>query len=154
MTQTTIPPILGKLSHDILLIGTTAGVIQEANDLAFHLFGEDILGKSFLTLMSPKSSTKGERFFAQVQGFQVGEVSNTWELFFKTLETDTLLVNTRAGLIQVGVWVMMGACEPPQLTTIYHEVLAMNSELTNLIRRLSKDQARLTSRLNNLLDQE
>lgn len=154
MIQPIIPPILGKLSHDIILVGTPEGIIQEANELAIHLFGKDVLGKTLLSLMSPKSHAKGETFFKHMLEFDVGEVSNTWELFFKTLETDTFLVNARAGLLESGIWVMMGACEPPQLTAIYYEVLAMNSELTNLIRRLSKDQARLTNKLNNLLGHE
>jgi len=53
----------------------------------------------------------------------------------------------RGGLVAPGNWLIMGASDPPELTSIYYEVLAMNSELTNLIRRLSKEQSRLNAQL-------
>jgi hypothetical protein len=45
-------------------------------------------------------------------------------------------------------------CEPPQLTAIYHEVLSINSELTNLIRQLNKEQARLAAQIERLLKEQ
>jgi hypothetical protein len=42
--------------------------------------------------------------------------------------------------------------DSPQLTALYHEVLAMNNELTNLIRQISKEQARLITQLERLAD--
>lgn len=155
MSQTTkIPHILGKLSHDVMLVGNLEGTIKEANSLALHMLGSDIVGTPFLSLISPKSGPKGDTFFNQIRELEVGNISNTWELFFNAPDaSEAVLINVRAGILEPGCWMIMGACEPPQLTAIYYEVLAMNSELTNLIRQLSKEQARLTTRLNSVLQQ-
>jgi len=53
----------------------------------------------------------------------------------------------RGGLTEQGEWLLVGTYESPQAQALYHEALAMNSELTNLIRQLNKEHARLSSQL-------
>lgn len=152
MTLPVIPPILGRLSHDVMLVCDRESIIQEANPLALRLMGPEIVGKPLSDVMAEKSKAKGEAFLGYLQELQEGDLSEAWELFFQVAGSSPMPVSVRGGLLEQDVWLLVGGCEPPQLTTIYHEVLAINTELTNLIRQLSKEQARLTSQVNRLLD--
>jgi hypothetical protein len=58
----------------------------------------------------------------------------------------------RGGRLPDGGWMIMGSGESPRLANLYHEVLAINTELTNLIRELTREQAVLTGTINRLLE--
>jgi len=154
MTYLAIPPMLGKLTHDVIILCSKDKIIQEANPFALRMIGPDIVGKSLESLFSDMSGSKVHSFIEHMSQFDMGEISETWELFFDTPEDEPRPINIRGGVMDTGEWLLVGTCEPPQLTTIYYEVLAINSELTNLVRRLSKDLAMLNSRLARLLQEQ
>lgn len=155
MNHAAIPDILGRLSHDVMLLCTREGVVCEANPVAKRILGEHIINQPLETLFSDMVGSKGKAFLDQLLDLADNETSNTWELFFKVPDSNDITpINMRGGAVDRERILLVGACEPPQLTAIYHEVLAINSELTNLIRQLSKEQARLSARLERLLNNE
>lgn len=155
MTQKPIiPELFGTLSHDMLFVCNPEGIISEVNTLAQRMLGNGLVGKSFVNLLAESSRSKGMTLLENLRSYHLNDMSVTWELIFHGLEPNHLMVHVRAGVIAEDQWLIVGACEPPQLTAIYYEVLAMNSELTNLIRQLSKDQARLSTHLNRLLQEK
>lgn len=151
MMEQSIPPLLGRLSHDIILVYDEQHTILEANPLALRLLGSSVVGCSIMELMTDMSEEKALRFFDCTRTLALGEMSDTWELLFEIPGAEPMLINVRAGFWQPGRWLLVGMCESPQLTTLYHEVLAMNTELTNLIRELCREQARLSSQVSRLL---
>lgn len=154
MNQNLIPDMLGRLSHEIILVCDEHGTIHEANPIALNMFGLSIIGRHLQELLFEKSVDKGNAFLSQLFELEMNSISNTWELYFNQPDSEPIACNIRGGKELAGYWIIIGACEPPELTAIYYEVLAMNSELTNLIRQLSKEQARLMTRLNELLQRK
>ncbi len=152
MTDNGIPTLLGSLTHDLIVLCNPSYVVLEANTLAQEMLGTHIVGQSLLQLLHEKSQMKGQSFLKHLSHLAANETSNAWELVFYSASGETVMINVRAGLSDNGNWLLVGTCESPQLTALYHEVLAMNSELTNLIRQLSKEQARLNEQLSRLLD--
>lgn len=151
MNDSVIPTLFGNLSHELILVCDRHGLIREANQRSRQLLGDDIIGSSLLQLLSTMSYTKGNAFLQHVATLPPGATSDVWELLFDRSDTAPLCVNMRAGALSPDYCVLIGGYEPPQLTTLYHEVLAINSELTNLIRQLSKEQARLGSQIERLM---
>ncbi len=152
MTSPCIPPMLGVLSHDIILVCDASGMVQEANTLAQRMFGADLIGSMLEQLLSEHAAEKGAAFLQQLGELAPGAVGPAWELLFHVPNSTPLPISMRGGNMSPDAWMLVGACEPPQLTSIYHEVLAINSELTNLIRQLSKEHARLAEQVGRLLD--
>lgn len=151
MNTSSIPELLGTLSHDIILVCNDQGVVQEANQLARQLLGEAIVGRLLLDLMTAMSYHKGEAFLNYLYTLPPNTTGDAWELLFHVPRSIPLRVSARGGALAGGGWLIVGGCEPPQLVALYHEVLAINSELTNLIRQLCKEQATLTSQVTHLL---
>jgi len=151
MTQPTIPPMIGMLSHDIIIVCDEQTVVGEVNHVALGLLGSDIVGKPFASLLSERSYDKGDAFLDYITGLEIGDTTETWELSFQTIHSRSMPISIRSGRIEDNTWLLVGTIESPQLTAIYQEVLAINSELTNLIRQLSKEQAKLTDQLTRLL---
>ncbi len=146
-----IPALFGDLSHDLILICDRHGLIREANLRSRQLLGEDIIGSPLLQLLSTMSHIKGNDFLQQITTLSPGATSDTWELLFDSADAAPLCVSIRAGALSPDYRVLIGGYEPPRLTTLYHEVLAINSELTNIIRQLSKEQARLRDQIERLI---
>lgn len=146
-----IPELLGSLSHDLILVYDEHSIIREANALALHILGEQCVGQALPTLFAEMAYDKGMAFLAQANALQVGQTSEAWELLLKTVHAGAKLIKMRAGRWQTHHWLLVGMCDSPQLTALYHEVLEMNSELTNLIRQLSQEQSRLSSEVSRLL---
>lgn len=155
MSDSTVPAMLGRLSHDVILICNRQGVVREANPVALRLLGDHIVDHSLEELFSEITGSKGQAFLEHLWKLETGDISTTWELFFTIPNVhEPAPINIRGGIVDHETVLLVGACEPPQLTAIYHEVLAINSELTNLIRQLSKEQARLSARLERLLREQ
>lgn len=154
MIEHGIPGLIGILSNDLMLVCDGSYVVQEANTMALDLLGPDIIGQPLPHLLHDMSQTKGRSFFEHARGVAVGSTSESWELMFQPSHGNPMLINVRAGRCQQQQWLFVGTYESPQFTALYHEVLAMNSELTNLIRQLSKEQARLSNQLARLLETE
>lgn len=150
MSDSVIPALFGDLSHELILICDKHGLIREANSRSRQLLGEDIIGSTLLQLLSTMSHTKGNAFLRHIATLSPGTTSDAWELLFDASDTAPLCVNIRAGALSPDYRVLIGGYEPLQLTTLYHEVLAINSELTNLIRHLSREQARLSNQIEQL----
>lgn len=150
MINTGIPALLGTLTQELILVSDLQSVVLEANPLAARLLGQHIVGQPLLQFLSTGSHNKGNMFLEHLSGLGEGEVSDTWELLFDTPAAEPLLLNVRAGRLEHGGWLIVASRDSPQLTMLYHEVLAMNNELTSLIRQISKEQARLITQLERL----
>jgi hypothetical protein len=146
-----IPELLGSLSHDLIMVYDEHYVIREANALALHFLGEQCVGQALPTLFADMAYDKGMAFLAQANTLQVGQTGEPWELLLNTVHIEPTLIKMRAGRWQPQSWLLVGMCDSPQLTALYHEVLEMNSELTNLIRQLSQEQSRLSGEVSRLL---
>jgi hypothetical protein len=146
-----IPNLIGQLSNDIMLICDQQCIVREANPVALQTLGNEIVGRPVLQLLATMSRTKGRAFFDHLRRLAPGECSEPWELLFHMSQAAPLLISVRGGATDDGQWLLVGSHESPQLTVLYHEVLAINSELTNLVRQLSKEQAQLTSRIETLM---
>jgi hypothetical protein len=159
MNQPVIPPILGTLSSDIILACDEDMTICEANALALRTIGTEVIGQPLIAVFRNTSEQKARRFIEHLSTFQVGEMCEAWELFLTPLSTESegrerMSLSLRGGKLAGGWWLFVGACEPVQLTMIYHEVLAINSELTNLVRQMTKDRSRLANQLSQVRTQE
>jgi hypothetical protein len=154
MIEQSIPPLLGRLSHDIILVYDAQHTILEANPLALRLLGSSVVGRSIMDVMTDMSEEKAQMFLGCTHELALGEMSDIWELLFEMPNAEPMLINVRAGFWQPGRWLLVGMCESPQLTALYHEVLAMNTELTNMIRELCREQARLSSQVSRLLQNQ
>jgi hypothetical protein len=151
MKESSIPDMLGRLSHDIIVVYNDDSVICETNAVAERVFGRDLVDQPLQSIFSSKTQTKTDRFLAQMRELSVGDISSSWELYFDIPDQSPMPVTLRGGALDQTLHMIVGAFESPQLTAIYHEVLAINSELTNLIRQLSKEQAHLSAQLDRLL---
>ncbi len=154
MIHAGIPALLSTLTQDLVLVCDHSCRVYEANTLAVRLLGDYIVGKPFIQLLPPASQSKGNAFLEHMYNLNENQVSDTWELLFDTPSSELLLLNVRGGATGDGSWLLVGSRESPQLTALYHEVLAMNSELTTLIRQISKEQARLIQQLERLTQTE
>jgi hypothetical protein len=150
--NTGIPAILSALSNDLILVCDEHYIIQEVNPLATDMLGESLVGQSFLHILHDSSQSKGQGFLEHIARIGTNNTSDSWELLFNVPRDHPMLITMRAGTCDQHTWLFVGTCESPQLTALYHEVLAMNSQLTNLIRQLSKEQARLHGQLVQLLE--
>ncbi len=151
MKESRIPDMLGQLSHDVIVVCTNEAIIYETNAVAERVFGQSLVDEPLQHIFSSKTQTKTERFLTQMRELSVGDISSSWELFFDIPDESPMPVTLRGGVLDQKLWMLVGAFESPQLVAIYHEVLAINSELTNLIRQLSKEQAHLSAQLDRLL---
>lgn len=154
-----IPPILGSLSSDIILVCDEGMTIREANTLALRTIGAQVIGQPLIAVFRNVSEDKARRFIAHLSTFREGEMCEAWELFLTPLSKESegrerISLSLRGGKLAGGWWLFVGACEPVQLTMIYHEVLAINSELTNLVRQMTKDRTRLANQLSQFQAQE
>lgn len=122
MSDSVIPTLFGDLSHDLILICDKDGLIREANVRSRQLLGEDIIGSTLLQLLSTMSHTKGNAFLRHIATLSPGATSDAWELFFDGSDTAPLCVSIRAGALSADYRVLIGGYEPPQLTSLYHEV--------------------------------
>ncbi|MFP4438316.1 MAG: hypothetical protein ACLFVO_13805 [Chloroflexaceae bacterium] len=154
MNSPAIPELLGTLSYDIILVCDSQEIVQEANPLAQQLLGEQIIGHPLLELMTTMSRAKGRAFLNYLHDQPDLTQVETWELLFHVPQTVPMRVRARGGPLEQGGWLIVCGCEPPYMMALYHEVLAMNSELTNLVRELSKKQSVLTNQLTQLLQAE
>lgn len=154
MIETGIPAILGSLSHDLIFVCDTGFVVREANPLTLDLLGSDIIGQPLLYLLHESSCSKGQAFLDHIAAIASDTASDAWELLFNASGRTPLLLRIQARQSAEGQWFIVGTYDSPQLTGLYHEVLAMNSQLTNMIRELSKEQARLNSQIAHLLEKQ
>jgi hypothetical protein len=151
MTTGIIPAPLGQLSNDIILICDRDAVVREANPYAVRTLGAAITGKPLLQILTTMSQAKGAAFIEHLRHLVPGACSDGWELRFDVAQATPLLITVRGAALERGGWLLVGGNDASRLTAFYHEVLAINNELTNLIRQLSKDQARLKGRIEELL---
>lgn len=154
MIEYELVQLLGALTQDIILVCDRGHIVREANPLACDLLGGDLIGRPLLSLLSTMSQTKGEAFLEHTRQIAPGTASDTWELLFHVPPTEPLLANVRMGFSTRGYWLVVGTHESPQLSALYHEVLAMNTELTGMIRELSREQVRLSNQVSRLLAEQ
>jgi PAS domain-containing protein len=147
-----IPALLGHLSHDLIFVCDRQFVVSEANPLAKQMLGTHIVGQPFREILSTMTPAKNEAFLHHLQSVSAGNISESWELLFHVAEGEPVLLHVRGGMTEQGEWLLVGTYESPQSQALYHEVLAMNSELTNLICQLNKEHARLSSKLSELVE--
>lgn len=147
MIESGIAAMIGLLSHDLIMVCDAQHVVRETNGVVGQVLGRQVVGLPFLALLPEMAQSKGQAFLEHLQQIPVGARSDTWELLFTMSQPVPLPISVRAGWCDQQTWVLVGTREPPHATALYHKVLAMNSELTNLIRQLSKEQARLNVEL-------
>jgi hypothetical protein len=147
-----IPALLGHLSHELILVCGQEFTVHEANPLAKQMLGAHIVGQPFRGLLSEMTPAKNDAFLRHLQSVAKDQISESWELLFQVPEREPVLLHVRGGLTEQGEWLIVGTYESPQAQALYHEVLAMNSELTNLIRQLNKEHARLSNQLSNRVE--
>lgn len=152
MIEYGIPALLGHLSHELILVCDRQFVVSEANPLARQMLGQHIVGQPFRALLSEMTPAKNDAFLHHLQSVAAGSISESWEMLFQIPEREPVLLHMRGGLTEQGEWLLVGTYESPQAQALYHEVLAMNSELTNLIRQLNKEHARLSNQLSTLAE--
>lgn len=154
MIESGLPGLMGVLSRELFIICDQQYLVCEANKLALQMLGSHIVGRPFLSLLADMSRTKGQIFVEHLYRLDSGVISDSWELLFDVIDSPPVLFSTRGALYEPGKWLLVGTYESPQLTALYHKVLAMNSELTNLIRQLSKEQVRLNREVMRLLEKQ
>lgn len=150
MSGTTLPGLIGKLSHELMLACDDELTVREANSLALSTLGPRIVGRPLLQLITSMARPKGAVFIAELEALEPEQVSTTWELLLHVPRAAPLLIGLRGGRRREGGWLIMGAVESPRLSGLYHEVLALNKELTELIRQLTRQQAELNHKLERL----
>jgi hypothetical protein len=99
--------------------------------------------------LTSESHEKGVTFLAELKQ-EIDQASEAWELIFQSTQAEPVLLQVRGGWLASGQWLFVGSNDLLNFSDVYYEVLAINSEMTNLIRQLSKDQARLNSQLETL----
>lgn len=143
--------VVSRLSHELMLFCDDGLVVREANPLALTTLGPRIIGRPLAQLFATMARPKGAAFIEELGRLDAEAVSATWELLLHVPRAAPTLVGLRGGRSPAGGWVIMGASEPPHLTALYHEVLGLNTELTDLIRDLTRQQAGLSAQLACLL---
>lgn len=144
--------LLGRLSNELIFVCDHDLIVREANGLAMRTLGEALLDHSLLELFSPAAQGKGTAFVAELQRLHDDQITPTWELMLDVPHGNTLLIGLRGGRLPKRGWLIMGGGEPSGISNLYHEVLALNIELTTLIRKLSREQTILNERIERLLD--
>ncbi|PDW02002.1 hypothetical protein [Candidatus Viridilinea mediisalina] len=144
--------MLGRLSNELILVCDDDLVVREANGLAVQTLGTAIIDHSLFDLFSPAAQGKGTAFVAELQRLSADQITPTWELMLDVPHGNKLLIGIRGGKLPGRGWLIMGGGEPSGISNLYHEVLALNIELTTLIRKLSREQTVLNDRIQRLLD--
>ncbi|RRR69484.1 MAG: hypothetical protein EI684_15545 [Candidatus Viridilinea halotolerans] len=144
--------LLGRLSNELILVCDHDLVVREANELAVQTLGEALLDHSLIELFSPTAQGKGTAFVAELQRLSPTQTTPTWELMLDVPHGNRLLIGLRGGKLPNQGWLIMGGGEPSGISNLYHEVLALNIELTTLIRKLSREQTVLNDRIQRLLE--
>ncbi len=144
--------MFGRLSGELILICNAQMQVCEANELTCATLGEPIVGQPLSQLFTSMARAKGAAFIAELQRLDASAVSATWELLLHVPHAAPLLAGLRGGRLPEGGWMILGSSELPHLTSLYHEVLSLNTELTNLIRDLTREQAALNETVHRLLE--
>jgi hypothetical protein len=143
--------VVNRLSHELVLFCDDDMVVREANPVALTMLGPRLIGRPLLQLFSAMARPKGAAFLDELRGLEGEAVSATWELLLHRSRAAHALVELRGSRSPEGGWVIIGASEPPHLTALYHEVLGLNAELSELIRNLTRQQASLSAQIAHLL---
>lgn len=143
--------MLARLSNELILVCDDQMLVREANPLALETLGAQIVGKALPQLAAHVARSKAEAFAAELRQLDTDGVSTSWELLLQVPQAPPLLAGLRGGRTHEGGWMIMGAGETPRLTALYYEVLALNTELTNMIRGLIREQADLNSTVSRLV---
>jgi hypothetical protein len=132
----------------MILICDDQMTVREANELALATLSDNILGRPLLLLVANMARSKGATFIDELRCLDTKGVTPTWELMLHVPRDVPLLVGLRGARLPDGGWMIMGSGESSRLMGLYHEVLSLNTELTNLIRQLTRDKAALTRSVN------
>lgn len=143
--------LLSRLSHELIFVCDDALIVREANELAITTLAQPIVGEAFAKLFASNARIKGEAFIAELRRLGPDELTVTWELLLHVPDQAPLLIAIRAGALQGGGWVLMGGSEPTGVYRLYQEVLALNTELSDLVRKLTREQAALSDHVRRLL---
>jgi hypothetical protein len=146
--------LIGQLSNELILVCDGDLIVREANALALVTLSERIIGQPLLHLIAPVARGKGAAFIAELQRLSTEQLSVTWELLLRVPQDTPLLIGLRGGALPAGGWLIMGGGEPSGLSRLYKEVLALNTELTDLVRKLTREQAVLSEQVRRLLERE
>jgi hypothetical protein len=154
MSTSPIDLIGSRLSGEVILICDDQMIVREANELARTTLSEHIVGRPLLRIVTAMARSKGKAFIDALGRLDDTAVTNTWELLLHVPRAAPLLVSLRGGRLPEGGWMIMGSSDSPRLTALYHEVLSINTELTNVIRQLTREQAALVSSINQLIESQ
>lgn len=154
MSTLPLQPLISQLSHELIMVCDQELVVREVNELAASMIGERIIGRPLLQLFSNMARPKAIAFINALLALDPGQVTATWELLLHMPRAAPLLVGLRGGRIGEGGWLLMGNGEPPRLTGLYHEVLALNTELTDLVRTLTREHAALAQQIERLMQEK
>lgn len=142
--------IFAHLSNEMILICDEQMLVREANPTALEALGKQIIGQPLTQLSSTVAQAKAEAFADELRQLNPSGVSTSWELLLHSPHATPLLAGMRGGRLPEGGWMIMGASEAPRLTALYYEVLAINTELTNMIRELIREQSNLSAAVKRL----
>jgi hypothetical protein len=154
MSALQIDPIFGRLSGELILVCDDDLTVRDANTLARSTLGERIVGRPLLKLITAMARAKGEAFLDALRSLGDADSTATWELLLHVPRAAPLLTGLRGARRPGGGWVIMGGGESPGLSRLYHEVLSLNAELTDLIRQLTREQAALAATVSRLTQRQ
>lgn len=146
--------LLGRLSHELILVCDSNLIVREANELAIKTLNQPLIGRALLQLIAPAARSKAVTFIAELQQLSPDQLTISWELLLHVRQHAPLLIGLRGGALPAGGWLLMGGGEPSGISRLYQEVLALNTELTDLIRKLTREQAALSAQVQRLLDRQ
>lgn len=149
-----LDPLIGRLSGELILVCDEQLLVSEANEPARSLLGERVVGRPVLRLVAAMGRVKGVAFTDALRALGGDEVTAPWELLLHVPRSTPVLASLRGARLPGGGWVIVGGGESPRLTQLYHEVLALNRELTDLVRQLTREQAALAATVNRLLQSQ
>jgi hypothetical protein len=139
--------LLAELSYDLVLTCDAGTAVVAANSVALRTLGPRLLGKPLLKLTSTLSRPKTEAFLERIRMLGSGEISDSWELLFHVPRSVPLMARARAAALPEGGWLLLANFEALQPSPLYEEVLAINNDLTALVRAVNKKQAALARQL-------
>jgi|GEM_PF-2215583 len=146
MSEPPIPPLLGRLSDDLLFALDAAGVVCAANPRVGSLLGVEPVGRHWAELLAARSREKGLAFLAALSELPAETASHGWELQLHAAGAP-LLVMARGGRTADNGLLIAARSETGRLSALYYEALAINNDLTTLARRLTNESRALAARL-------
>lgn len=133
---------------ELVLVCDLSGTIRFANSAAQRWSSTSLVGQPFARLLSDASAAKSQHFLDAVQTATSAEPTKLWELSMG--DSDSYTIANFRGYSHGDETIIIGEVEPPQVTEMQRELLALTSELSEAQR----DQRRQNRQLQQALDEQ